>query len=270
MQPTDFLGGASAGPGDLPKMSLQGCSRFNPIVLLTSDEMNGDDQATRNADDAPNRRVLVFFFAKGTTLDAGNWPCPKVKETCDACKSAFWSDADQRRANGDGRREYKTTQNTMACRFYDRFARRSPCEGMARTLRVRLFDKYCNPMDSVGYEATIGPETHAGTAAASYAIIPAVVTPATVHLRWSPVQDQSTGQTHYEYEMDVYVDFTVDDANEVAARKLHNLGYSADALADNVRSFQRDSGLQQTGKLEDAQDELNRRHDLAVPRDSRA
>jgi hypothetical protein len=138
MQPADFLGGASAGPGDLPKMSLQGCSRFNPIVLLTSDEMNGDDQTTRNADDAPNRRVLVFFFAKGTTLDAGSWPCPKVKEACDACKSAFWSDADQRRANGDARREYKTTQNTMACRFYDRFARSSPCESGVRQVAVVL------------------------------------------------------------------------------------------------------------------------------------
>ena len=30
MQPTDFLGGDGAGPGDLPKQSLQGCSRFNP------------------------------------------------------------------------------------------------------------------------------------------------------------------------------------------------------------------------------------------------
>jgi hypothetical protein len=73
MQPTDFLGGAGAQPGDLPKMSLQSCGKFNPIVLLTTDEMGGEDttdgtsKTTRNADDAPNRRVIMFLFEKGKT-----------------------------------------------------------------------------------------------------------------------------------------------------------------------------------------------------------
>ena len=36
---------------------------------------------------------------------------------------------------------------TMACRFYDRLARRSPCEGITRvTVRVRLFDRQSVPM----------------------------------------------------------------------------------------------------------------------------
>jgi outer membrane protein OmpA-like peptidoglycan-associated protein len=129
MQPSDFLGGASAGPGDLPKMSLQGCSRFNPVVLLTTEEMDGDDQDTRNADDAPNRRVLMLLFPQGTKGDASFWPCPQVKDSADGCRAAFWSDGDSRRQSGDTRREYKTRRDTMACRFYDRFARRSPCEG---------------------------------------------------------------------------------------------------------------------------------------------
>jgi outer membrane protein OmpA-like peptidoglycan-associated protein len=135
MQPTDFLGGAGAQPGDLPKMSLQSCGKFNPIVLLTTAEMGGEDttggasKTQRNADDAPNRRVIMFLFKKGTTVDPAVWPCPKVKEPNDACKSAFWPDGDTRRQNGDEEREYKITRDTMACRFYDRFARRSPCEG---------------------------------------------------------------------------------------------------------------------------------------------
>jgi hypothetical protein len=58
----------------------------------------------------------------------GVWPCPKVKESNAACSSNFWPDGDTRRKNGDARREYKVTRDTMACRFYDRFARRSPCE----------------------------------------------------------------------------------------------------------------------------------------------
>jgi outer membrane protein OmpA-like peptidoglycan-associated protein len=71
MQPTDFLGGAGASQGDLPKMSLQSCGKYNPIVLLTAADMNGPDLATRNAHDAPNRRVLMFLFQKGVTVGGG-------------------------------------------------------------------------------------------------------------------------------------------------------------------------------------------------------
>ncbi|HEY5243050.1 MAG TPA: peptidoglycan-binding protein, partial [Polyangiaceae bacterium] len=142
MQASDFLGGASAQAGDLPKMSLQSCGKFNPIVLLTNAEMGGEDttdgasKTTRNADDAPNRRVIMFLFKKGTTVDTSVWPCPKVKESNDACKSAFWPDGDTRRKNTDQLRLYEKTRDTMACRFYDRFARRSPCEG------ARVLDMY--------------------------------------------------------------------------------------------------------------------------------
>jgi len=128
MQPGDFLGGAGAQPGDLPKMSLQSCGKFNPIVLLPNSEMNQADANSRNEDDAPNRRVLLFFFPQGTVVPDGQWPCPKVKESNAACSANFWPDGDTRRKNGDSRREYKVTRDTMACRFYDRFARRSPCE----------------------------------------------------------------------------------------------------------------------------------------------
>ncbi|MGH7297780.1 MAG: peptidoglycan-binding protein, partial [Polyangiaceae bacterium] len=137
MQPSDFLGGAGAQAGDLPKMSLQSCGKFNPIVLLTSDEMGGEDttdgasKTTRNADDAPNRRVIMFLFPKGTKVDSGQWPCPKVKESNDACTAQFWPDGDSWRKNGDALKLYKDTHDTMACRFYDRFARRSPCERAA-------------------------------------------------------------------------------------------------------------------------------------------
>ncbi|MGD0526225.1 MAG: peptidoglycan-binding protein [Polyangiaceae bacterium] len=96
MQPSDFLGGTGAQDGDLPKMSLQSCGKFNPIVLLTQAEMGGED----------------------TTHEPNT-----------ACKDAFWPDGETRRQNGPELREYKITRDTMACRFYDRFARRSPCEG---------------------------------------------------------------------------------------------------------------------------------------------
>ena len=128
MQPGDFLGGAGAQPGDLPKKSLQSCGKYNPIVLLPASEMNQSDTTSRNEDDAPNRRVILFFFKKGTSVDDAQWPCPKVKESNAACPPNFWPDGQTRRKNGDTRREYRITRDTVACRFYDRFARRSPCE----------------------------------------------------------------------------------------------------------------------------------------------
>jgi hypothetical protein len=139
MQPADFLGGAGSQPGggDLPRMSLQSCGKLNPIVLLTNDEMNSADKATRHDADAPNRRVIMFLFQKGTKTDPSGWPCPKVKDPGDACSAAFWPDGDTRRKNEDAKRLYKETRDTMACRFYDRFARRSPCERGPKPMKVR-------------------------------------------------------------------------------------------------------------------------------------
>ena len=52
MDAADFLG--AGGPGDLPKASLQGCSEFNPVVLLPASEMKGSgDNSQRDSDDAP-------------------------------------------------------------------------------------------------------------------------------------------------------------------------------------------------------------------------
>jgi peptidoglycan hydrolase-like protein with peptidoglycan-binding domain/outer membrane protein OmpA-like peptidoglycan-associated protein len=125
MQPADFLGNA-ADPGG--KMALQGCSEFNPVLLLAKSVMAGDVKA-RNEANAPNRRVVIFLFRQGTKVDSGDWPCPRVGEPTDACNGQFWPDGDDRRQLGDDERAYKDTHDTMACRFYDRFARRSPCEG---------------------------------------------------------------------------------------------------------------------------------------------
>jgi hypothetical protein len=132
MKATDFLGGG-ADPGG--KMAMQGCSEFNPVFLLSSDEMaqyqQSGDKASRNKRNGPDRRVVLYLFRPGTQVDPADWPCPRVKESAAPCKGQFWPDGDQRRKPGDAERKYQDTHDTMACRFYDRFARRSPCEGGA-------------------------------------------------------------------------------------------------------------------------------------------
>ena len=70
--------------------------------------------------------------------------------------------------------------------------------------------------------------------------------------------------------MDVFVDVRSGEREEVARRKLSNLGYSLGAtLADNIKAFQIDASLDPTGNLDDAEDEINRRHDRALPRDTK-
>lgn len=144
MAPADFLGGG-ADPDS--HMALQGCSRFNPVALLPESEL-ADPAGARNKDDAPNRRVVMFLFQKGSSAANYPWPCPRVKEDTTRCQEQLWPDADRRRKNGPTLRQYADTHDTMACRFYDRLARRSPCEGgRARAgLDLWLLDDLLKPM----------------------------------------------------------------------------------------------------------------------------
>lgn len=129
MTPDRFLG-AGADPG--LRGACQGCSEFNPVVLLSREEESrfaqAQDKSERNAINAPNRRTLMLLFRAGTVLGPG-WPCPGWKDRAPGCRKSFWPDGDTRRKPGEARREYRTDRRTMACRFYDRLSAVSPCEG---------------------------------------------------------------------------------------------------------------------------------------------
>ena len=145
----DFLarGEDPGGKGD-----FQGCSEFNPVMIFSQDEQKDFDQAkdktSRNAANAPNRRVMVLIFRKGSRVDPSKWPCPRVTEGTDGCKKRFWSDGEKRRSSRlpTERREFEKTGNTFACRLYDRIANESPCErpGPLRSLfRFGFEEKLC-------------------------------------------------------------------------------------------------------------------------------
>ncbi len=121
----DFLGRGADGGG---KVDFQGCSEFNPMMVLTVEDNKGPKDV-RDADNTPNRRVVIFLFHPGIPVSVGAWPCPRVKEGTAACRKRFFANGDARRAAGTTRRKYSDKQNTFACRFYDEFARFSPCEG---------------------------------------------------------------------------------------------------------------------------------------------
>ena len=140
----DFLGeGASHG-------AFQGCSEFNPRLVLAqseedgfkADKVNGkDDRATANFD---NRRAIIYFFEKGSKIDPKKWPCPRAadQDRVSKCVAHFWSDGNDRMGKllKDKRRRFgkkvrnrteriAQVEHTFACRFYHGLSQHSPCEG---------------------------------------------------------------------------------------------------------------------------------------------
>jgi hypothetical protein len=251
MQITDFLGGASAAPGDTPKLSTQSCGKFNPILLLANSVMQGDP-GTRNGRDAPNRRVMMFLFKAGTTVDPATWPCPLIGDPGEACKSAFWPDGDQRRTNGDVERSYKKKPDTMACRFYDRFARRSPCERGA--FKIWLQDGQRQRMPYAPYRLTCGDIVRTGNADSNGLVTVFLNTAeTTANLEWgllSTSSDASTSgsssdtgpasqttPTGYVYARQIIINPEPPSAD---ARDYYNLNYLASADDVNAQAFGND------------------------------
>lgn len=136
----DFLarGADSGGKGD-----YQGCSEFNPTLIFSKEKQDKFDQARqgqtdedkitlkdRNSQNAPNRRVLILIFPKGSKVEPSKWPCPRASEGTAGCKKRFWSDGEKRRSTHETEsdRAFEETGDTFACRFYQRISGFSPCE----------------------------------------------------------------------------------------------------------------------------------------------
>ncbi len=135
----DFLAQGSDAKG---KGDYQGCSSFNPLLIFSQAQeaefqKAGNDQAIRekrNTANAPNRRVLVLLFRPGSKIEANKWPCPRATEGVSGCHLRFWSDGQNRRSQSlpDKERRFEETQDTFACRFYQRLTNQSPCEKVLR------------------------------------------------------------------------------------------------------------------------------------------
>ena len=125
VEPEEFLG---AGASDANKAAMQGCGEFNLAMVLGASESAAMSKGDRDDENAVNRRVVIYVFDKGTTIDVSKWPCPTVDEGPAGCKKRFWPDGDARRSPRGDRRTFDDSQDTFACRFYQRIAGTSPCE----------------------------------------------------------------------------------------------------------------------------------------------
>lgn len=218
----DFLaqGADSGGKGD-----YQGCSEFNPVLIFSTRRnnqfANDQDKTARNDANAPNRRVMVLLFEKGSKVDPSKWPCPRATEGIAGCQKRFWANGEQRRSTRlpDQDRTFgdKTDalKGTFACRFYERLLTdKSPCEGTI-TVKIRLFDPQARPLPfapclitqqgqapqpSRASGAPPGPPPAPGSPPPAAGKEDAYVTfqvqqlPATVNLKWS--RAKSTEKTN--------------------------------------------------------------------------
>jgi hypothetical protein len=134
----DFLA-RNAGPDQ--KGDVQGCSRFNPLLLFSSEDEARFKQAFADKDEttlrgerdpgnAVNRRVMILIFKKGSQVLPAKWPCPSYKDGTGGCIKRFFSDGNTRRSThtSGAERKFEITQDTFACRFYQRISgEKSPC-----------------------------------------------------------------------------------------------------------------------------------------------
>jgi hypothetical protein len=270
LKKTDFLGrGASAGG----KADYQGCSEFNPLLLLSQDENKNLPKSKWRLLNQPNRRVVLFLFSAALKINPSLWPCPMTSEGPAGCRKRFFSDAEQRRSPGPQRREFSKTNDTYCCRFYQRFAISSPCERLLHFVKIRLFDHFGNPVFNARYQMDFPSASSSGVATDSYATLTDVEAPASGKVLWSRPHNKDDVTTlpsdskEFEYEMEVFIDDHEEDREECVKRRLNNFGYNADDdLEQNVRDFQRDIGrAAPDGSIDDIFDELEKRYNDCDP-----
>jgi hypothetical protein len=262
----DFLGrGADAGG----KGAYQGCGEFNPVLVFSKAQSQEYAKpamkSKRDAENLPNRRVTAFLFPKGRRIAPEKWPCPRWNEPSAGCRKQFFPDGDRRRSPQEVRRNHEAAQttpkDTFACRFYDGFAERSPCEGTAKlvSFRLRLCDLDRNPLKGAPCRITQGKSAvsaHTDPDEGCVLVI-ARQTPEKVRVEWGTAEEPDV----LPHSLEMYVSPGAGD--EGAFQRLHNVGYSHETtLEEKVKAFQKDLEHPETGTLtKEESDTLFRWHD---------
>lgn len=228
LEKRDFLGHGDDAGG---KADFQGCSEFNPVLIFSQEDQKkfeqDKDKTARNNANAPNRRVMVLIFRKGSRVDPSKWPCPRVNEGVAGCKKRFFSDGDKRRniRLPDQPRKFEETKDTFACRFYDRLSNKSPCERLLRVLRIRLFDRLAQPIPSAPFVTIVaGRESRLDRADSKGDIVlHDVEVPSTVTVRWSRRDDQRKPPPSSRPDIDPFEDsLRADGATEEEIQQLRD------------------------------------------------
>lgn len=264
----DFLAGNAnpAGKGD-----FQGCGEANPLMIFSEEEnkrfSETEKKSERDAENTPNRRVLVYLFDPESRIDPDSWPCPSAKDGEKACKKRFWSNSDERVCHTEERREFQDSRDTFACRFYDRLASNSPCELTSIAgFAVYLLDPDRERLPFAEWRVLSAGEVIAKGIANEEAL--AIVTLAqilpSVSLEWRPASqdNEQQDQAPYMYVRSHYplAGFEPDEMKLIQI--MDNLALShSDDINYNVELFQAATGQTVTGVLDDIREVILQWHD---------
>jgi outer membrane protein OmpA-like peptidoglycan-associated protein len=257
VKPDQFLarGKDPDGRGD-----YQGCGEFNPIFVFSKDDeeklSQPKNKPERDARNVTNRRVLIFLFPPGTKVDPARWPCPAASEGPAKCQEQFYADGKDRRSPQAKPRHYAVSHDTLACRFYDRMARRSPCEIARNGLMIRLLDSEATYIPSAVYRLTVGSDVREGVATPDgWLVEQNVLTPSVCTVEFGyPSSDQLSSEERakmwaqpgpfaYRIEVALLPDEAGNEKDKTKKR-LANLGYPHErSLEENTLSFQLDYGV---------------------------
>jgi hypothetical protein len=251
--------------------NLQGCGEFNPVLVFSTDETETfskpEMHPQRDAENTSNRRVVVFLFEENSHVTPDDWPCPRASESDTACRNRFYNDGESRRSPSDTRRTYEDTQDTFACRFYDRFAMGSPCEGSGAitSFQLRLIDETRKPIAQAPCRLSDGNNNSRDGVADDDGLINVVSAnpPESCTVEWTLANPQQPAGT-FLFKREIFLQLG-DDDDEAGRRRLSNLGYfDGSTLKENVEAFQADFGRSVTGVLADVKDDVIAWHDRGV------
>jgi hypothetical protein len=257
MKSEQFIGRGKDPKG---KGAYQACSEFNPVLVLSkADQQRFDSgagpQHERNARVASNRRAMIFLFDANVPVTAATWPCPRVGEGSAGCRKMFWPDGDERRAPAAEEREYRTNQRTMACSWYDRFARFSPCEGRTFTrISVTLRDRFAELVDNAPFRMNAAGRTREGRAAGGVVTMTVPGVPERCLVEWGRAEDPEIAAMKGAppFKVLLYVTYEIGTREEQGKKRLHNIGYpDSHPLDVAISAFQGDMDLPVTGTLDD-------------------
>lgn len=208
----------------------QGCGEFNPVLVFSQAESAAyakpGSEGARNKDNEPNRRVVVYMFRPELADLIQDWPCPTLaeKEAGTAkCKAQFWPDGDLRRSPQEKRREHSANGRTMACLFYDRFARGAPCEGVRRAARITLLNRDGKWAVNAPYRLRTDAEVRTGVTNAQGQLNEADLTGGALAIvEWGTPE----GTTGYDNFAEFFLKPSQSGGlSERSERELYNLGY---------------------------------------------
>jgi hypothetical protein len=240
--PQDFLSRGTSPDG---KADRQGCGEFNPISIFSKADAKkfekAQNKAERDAENLSNRRVVVYMFSPSLPIVPSSWPCPTVAEGTAKCKAQFYPDADTRRNPQDLPRQYLRAGRTMACKFYDRIARASPCEAVRQNIIIFLLGEDGQPCKNAPYRLTAGSQVREGVSDKDGRIIePQVLAALTCEIEWGVSDDDGTGPILPNYA-EIFLNASSENADaELAKRQLANLGFKSDLDRENRRAFRDD------------------------------